>query len=168
MERINTQYIKISRISLYSQIIKGGNEDNKLKKRYFEKIVKTLLEHEKKGSEFVEYIYLPVDSPTIKTLFDLSQIPITRESIVNVILQATIDNNFEKVKELRPFLLKQETLPSELGSLLEYVLENNISINEYLNGEWSKIIYNEEENKFEKEFIYGNKNIKSKNLDLNK
>ena len=166
MERINKQYIKISRISIFSQQIIADEESNKLKKGYFEKITRVLLDYNKKERKFVKEIYIPVDSPTIKTLFNLSQIPITRESIVNATLQASLDNDFEKIKELQPFLLKSEILPSELGSLLEYVLENNISINEYLNGEWSKIIYNEEENKFEKKCIHGNKSGKAKNLEL--
>ena len=166
MERINKQYIKISRLAIYAQQIKAGDEGNELKKIYFNKIIKTLLDYEKKGGAFVEEIYVPANNPKIKTLFDLSQIPITKESIVNVTIQAALNNDFEKIKELQPFLLKSEILPSELGSLLEYVLENNISINEYLNGEWSKIIYNEEENKFEKKCIHGNKSGKAKNLEL--
>ena len=57
MERINKQYIKISRLAIFSQQIKAGDEGNKLKKIYFEKIVRTLYDYDKKEGEFVKEIW---------------------------------------------------------------------------------------------------------------
>ena len=69
-------------------------------------------------------------------------------------------NETHMALKLQPYLQKNKIFINELGDMLDYVLDHNIDINEYFNGEQAKIIYNEQENNFEKGYIYNNEELK--------
>ena len=73
-----------------------------------------------------------------------------------------LNNDIDIAIKLKPYIYKKSVLPTELGDMLDYVLEHNIDICEYLNGENLRIIYNDKLNKFEKGYIYNNSQSEKK------
>jgi cobalamin biosynthesis Co2+ chelatase CbiK len=112
--------------------------------------------HIMNGTEYHFKIKDTVD----KYIDKFENIPITRQTIINAMLLSILNDEIDMSIKLKQFLSKDQILPNELGDLLDYVLEHNVSVTEYFKGEEPKLIYNEEKNKLEIGYINDNENIK--------
>lgn len=84
----------------------------------------------------------------------MNQIPLTRNSIFNATLFAINENNLDVAEKLKEYFSKDKIYKEEMSDLFSYVLEHNIDMNEYFNGERQKLIYTDSDCKLEKGYIY--------------
>lgn len=162
MELVNNKYIEIDRFDIFGGQVEASDQGDKAKMRYFDKLIRTLLDYEKQKKKFIMSIYIDKDSDYAKKYVNFNNITIRRQAIINAILLAMLNNDIDIAIKLKTYIYKKSVLPTELGDMLDYVLEHNIDICEYLNGENLRIIYNDKLNKFEKGYIYNNSQSEKK------
>lgn len=161
MEIINKRYIKVDRLDIYGQLLEASDENNKSIEKYNNKFIKNLLNYDQGKRLKSSVIYIDKDSDYFKkNNIRFENIPITRQTIINAMFLSMINEEIDMSIKLKQFLSKDKILPNELGDLLDYVLENNVSVAEYFEGEERKLIYNEEKNELEIGYINNNENIK--------
>lgn len=167
MELVNKKYVKLSRFDVFKEQITALESKDKSKQIYFQKLGQVLMDYEKDNKIHVKDIYISRDSFYVQKNLNSERAFITRNSLINALLIAMINNENDIAIKLSNFLSKTKILSTELGDLLNFILDNNIDINEYYWGEEDKIIYNDVENKIEEGHIYTNENKgKIKNLEL--
>lgn len=152
MELVNKKYIKLDKFDVYGRLVKSTG-----KEEYSANLIRLMFDFEKEKKYFIREFYLDKNSKKINKLIDVNNLPIKRDIIRNAIIFAILSNNFDIAEKLKKFLFEIQVYPYELGDLLDYVLENSIDINEYYNGEMTKIIYNENLNEIEQGYIYQEK-----------
>ena len=160
MELVNKKYIKIDRFDIFGEQLKATEQNDKQKSIYFGKLIRSLLDYEKEEKKFIKSIYINNESNFVKKHVNFDEVIIKRQTIINAILLLMIKNETDIALKLKTFLHKDKIFISELGDMLHYVLDHNVDINEYFNGEQAKIIYNEQTNSFEKGYIYSNEELK--------
>jgi len=160
MELINNEYIKLDKLDIFGGQIEALEESDKQKGEYYSKLISSLLDYEKQKKKFIKSIYIDKESTFVKKFINLDDLTITRQTIINALLLSMMKNETHMILKLQPYLQKNKIFINELGDMLDYVLDHNIDINEYFNGEQAKIIYNEQENNFEKGYIYNNEELK--------
>lgn len=63
--------------------------------------------------------------------------------ILNAILYAAYNMDIEMLQKLTVIpIQKQQLSQDELGDNLDYILNHSINLNEYINGEKDRIVYN--------------------------
>ena len=154
MELVNKQYIKLGEFSLFVEIANASIERNIEKLDFFGKLINTITKHEREKCAMIEDVYISISELCNPKIFDLTQIPISRQTILNASLIALYNDELEIAQKLSTFFSKNEVLANELGKLLDYVLEHSMSIDEYFMGENIQYVYNEREDKVEKRNIY--------------
>lgn len=166
MELITSKYIKMSKFDLFTQIVAAQDEKKYKKLKFFRKLVNSVMEYEReKKRTVIDYIYVSVDCLKDFGILDVSNLPISRQSVLNAILFATFAGDIEMVQKLSAFMNKTQNDPLELGDILSYVLKHSMDINEYMSIEQERYIYNVDSNKIEKGKIYSlDEEIKVKRL----
>ena len=155
MEIINKRYIKLDKFDIYGRIVKSTNNDE-----YSSNLLKLMFDYEKNEKCFIREIYLSRDSKKLGRVIDLNNLPIKRNTIKNAIVFAALSDDIEMLKRLNKYIYKNEVYPFEIeDDLLNYILENSIDINEYLEREYTRIIYDEKLNKLEEGYIYQEKEL---------
>lgn len=164
MELANNQYIKLNKFDIIKEILKATDEEDNSKTIFFQNLLRTVMDYEKKNKLHIECFYIGINELQNQEFFKISEIPITRQTLLNAILIAIFNNDIDIAQKITSFIIKKELLPSELGDLLDYILNNSIDMKEYIDGEKERFIYNVQENKIEKEYIF--QSPKSKKLEL--
>lgn len=130
---------------------------------FWQKMLSVVSENDK--TNYGKDIYISINNLIDPTIFDISKLEIERESILNASLIALYNNELEIARNLSFFFKDISYTTEELGDLADYVLENSMSIQEYLSGNSLKYIYKENKNEIEPGYIFdGDKTThKSKN-----
>lgn len=151
MERINNNYIKVTKPDIFLQIAKESDSNNSSKLAYFEDLITTILEYEKENNDHIYDIFLPISD---FNEIDLLYIPIKRQTIINAYLFANMNNELALSIKLKGLIAKKELNLKELGNLEIYILNHSMDLNEYIDGEAIRTIYNSKENKLENGYIF--------------
>lgn len=162
MEIVNSEYIKFYRFDLFHEIVKADFETNKRTKKFFENVVKSVLQYdrEQKGN-LVDIIYIKIDSLKDYGIINLSNVPISRQCLLNAMLYAVYSGDIVKLQVLSVLMEMEEIMPNQLGDMLSYVLEHSMDFNERMDGECERYIYFVKTKRIEKGYIYSDgKDIK--------
>lgn len=151
MELINNNFIKLSKFDILLEI---QNSENIVKLNFFQRLLHVILEYERVQKEFVDFVYISIKDLSSLNIFNLNQIPLTRNSIFNATLFAINENNLDVAQKLKEYFSKEKIYKEEMPELFSYVLEHNIDMNEYFSGERQKLIYSDSDCKLEKGYIY--------------
>ena len=116
--------------------------------------MRVFFDYELEKKKHISYIYISTDNSYIKKFLEKSEIFISRQTVLNALIFATVNNDIDIVQKLSLIISKKEFLPSELGDLLEYVLTHSMDINEYFDGEKQRFIYNDTENRLEEGYVF--------------
>ncbi|MBE6152484.1 MAG: hypothetical protein E7165_04155 [Firmicutes bacterium] len=154
MELINNNYVKFSKFDLCYQQVKESETGDENREIYFNKIMRVFFDYEREKKHHISYIYISTDNSYIKELLEKSEIFISRQTVLNALMFATVNNDIDIAQKLSLIISKKEFLPSELGNLLEYVLTHSMDINEYFDGEEQRFIYNDIENRLEEGYVF--------------
>lgn len=167
MNLINKEYIKIDHLDIFEETLKASDEENKEKLIFFQKLLHTITDYKKKNKHHIGIVYIKISELKNPKILNISEIPIERQTILNAILYATFNNDIDMIKRLiSKTIMKNEVLPSELeDTILDYILDHSIDMNEYLTDEKERLIYSDKSNQLEKGYIYRIKE-KSKKLIL--
>ena len=154
MELVNNKYVKKTKHDIFLQMVNAGSSEedyDEEKVRFFQNLLNVAMSYENsfKHSAPIDYFYVSTD------YIDKNDTTISRQIIINAIVYATIHQDFRMIKKLIPYLYSEKYIYSPNDQLLEYILENGMDIDEYIDGEKTKLIYNPSINEFEKGFIYG-------------
>lgn len=160
MELINNKYIKINRNDIFLGQAKALNANNKVILKYYENLTKVLIDYEKETKEFVKEIYISKESKYICHFLLDFNISINRQSVLNALIFATLSNEVDITRKLSEIILNRDKDFEKSEKLLNYILNHSMDINEYIDGESERLIYNDVNNKFEKRLIYENNNLK--------
>ena len=138
----------------YSKNRNETDEKNNDKIVFFQKLLETVIEYEKKRKVHINNIYISIDSLNNPWIFKISELPIKRQTLLNATLFAVYNGDMDIVKKMTSFFLENEMSTNELGGLVDYVLEHSMDMNEFIVGEKERIIYKEKESKLEKGYIF--------------
>lgn len=125
-------------ISFYDTFIEEAAADsrgNKKQANFFRELRKEIEDsREGKLASPDEYVYIDITEPSFQKLgFDVSKMEVTRETILNAFVIAAYSDNYIMVGKIKPYLGKDRYLYGELPvDVREYILDNGISIEEYL------------------------------------
>ena len=150
MHLVNKNYIKITG-GIYGIYIELASSKGRTAK-FWQKMLNIASESDK--TNYGKDIYISINNLIDPTIFDISKLGIERESILNASLIALYNNELEIARNLSFFFKDIFYTAEELGDLADYVLENSMSIEEYLCGNSSKYIYKENKNKIELGYIF--------------
>ncbi|MBQ3021277.1 MAG: hypothetical protein IJD92_03535 [Bacilli bacterium] len=166
MELINNEYIKVSKSDLYIEQIKAESEKDNKRLNYCFNLLKTLSEYESKNKTYINYVYVNRNSEHVQEFYKNINFTLSRESILNALTFATLEKDYDMSSKLGDLLLKKwyYNAPEEL---LNYIMNHNMDINEYLDGEKEKFIYNDTLNIIEKGYIFKNNNNLNKTYKKN-
>lgn len=168
MELINNKYVKFSKLDLCYQQVKASELGDESIEIYFNNIMRVFLDYERERKKRISYIYISKDNFYIQKLLKQSEIIIPRQTTLNALVFATINNDIDIAKKLSLIIFNKQFLPGELGDLLDYVLTHGIDINEYYDSEKPRIIYNEIDNSLEEGYVFETRQKENvKQLKLN-
>ena len=163
MYLVNKNYIKIDMLDIFSAL---ANEKNEEMIKFFQKIQGLVFDNKnpdyRNGSYHKEGIYISIKDLINQNMFDISKLEIKRESIINASIIALYNDELETAQKLSFFFEKNSYTKQELGDLVDYVLENSMSILEYLYGISECFIYNEKKNNIETGYINEDDKIEHK------
>lgn len=151
MKLINKKYVELDSSDIFVQIVNAGGcdeiqDENKIK--YFKNLLSIVMKHKKVTKRPINKFYLKVSE------IDINDADISRDTIINALVYASITKDFQMVKEITPYLYAKSYKYSENNEILEYILEHAIPYNELIDGEEEQLIFNSETNSFEYGYIY--------------
>lgn len=149
MELINKEYIKIDKSDLFLEQVRASSNGNKFNLKFFQDLTRTIYDYEKKNHRTINELYIKTDSPCYKELSKTIQFTIKRQTIINAMIFAIMNNQTNIALQLKEYIKQNEIVPNQLGNLSDYVLINSKNINEVFNGEKDKFIYNDTKNEIE-------------------
>ena len=161
MELINNHYIKTDEFDIFVEIVKASESGNVYKQKYFQNLIKNILEYEKKSKNYISEIFLPKNDFTKEEILN---VPIKRQTILNAYVFASISGEITLSSEISKFLSKKEILSNELDNISDYILEHSINIDEYFDGESIRFIYNSQENRIKNGYIFNHEKQKTRRL----
>lgn len=167
MKLVNHNFIQLDKMDIFHEFVKSPKLKVDSKKlEFFQKVFDTLSDYEREYRETINTLYISIDNLTDTTIIKVSALPIERQRLLNATLFAIYNKDFEIVSNLTSFFIKKEVLPSELGNVLDYVLDHSLDMNEYLEVEREKFIYFEDDNKIERGYLFTDKDRMVKKLEL--
>lgn len=163
MYLVNKNYIKIDTLDIFSALANG--KDKKMIK-FFQKIQGLVFDNKNPNYRYGAYdregIYISIKDLINKNIFDISKLEIKSESIMNASMIALYNDDLETAQKLSFYFEKPSYAKEELGELADYVLENSMSISEYLYGISECFIYKEKKNVIETGYIFDESIIEHK------
>lgn len=147
MKLVSRDCIEMSWCDVLSQIFKAAEENNKKRLTYFGGLHQMLLYSSKKFGKG-KNIYLDINVPSFQSLgFNISEMEITRETILNSFVIASYEENYIMGEKIKPYLEKNSYLYGEIEKdVREYILDNSTSIEEYLGVQDEMTIFDGEDN----------------------
>ena len=94
------------------------------------------------------YFYVSVDD------LDISDAEVTRQTIINALVYASITKDFHMVKEITPYLYCKRYKVVEGNDDLDYILEHGMDTDTFIDGEEEKLIYHPETESLEYGYIH--------------
>lgn len=162
MELVNKNYVKMTEFNIFHEMIKASDKKDEEKYEFLQKLLQVVMKFKNNGRRHVEEFYVDIK------YFPNETFEITRNTIMNALAYATINGDFDMIKEFPVLLYKdfhtipanyEETYAENTKETLGYILNHSISIEEYLDGEKERFVFNPETNSIEKDYIY-NHNVK--------
>ena len=153
MELVNKKYVKMHKFDIFTEMVKvGATEEKQDEERvsFFQKMLNVVMEYERntKPRTYVEEFYVSVDD------LDISDAEITRDTIINAIVYASITKDFHMVKELTPYLYCKRYKVVVGNDDLDYILEHGMDADTFIDGEEEKLIYHPETESLEYGYIH--------------
>ena len=161
MEIINKEYVKIDKCDLFIEQVRASTEDNKFNINFFQNLTRIIYDYEKKNHRSINELYIKTDSLCYKKLQKTIQFSIKRQTVINAIIFALLNNETNIALQLINHIKQDKIFPSQLDNLLDYVFINGMNTNDFFNGEKDKFIYNDTKNEIEIGKIYNVTTIKS-------
>jgi len=158
MEIINKEYVKIDKRDLFIEQVRASSDDNKFNLNFFQNLTRIIYDYERENHRTINELYIKTNSLCYKELSKTIQFPIERQTIINAIVFAIINNEINIALQLKKYIKQNRIFPSQLEKLLDYVLINGINTNEFFNGEKDKFIYNDTKNEIETGKIFDTNN----------
>lgn len=153
MELVNKKYVKMHKFDIFTEMVKvGATEEKQDEERvsFFQKMLNVVMEYERntKPRTYVEEFYVSVDD------LDISDAEITRDTIINALVYASITKDFHMVKEITPYLYCKRYKVVEGNDDLDYILEHGMDTDTFIDGEEEKLIYHPETESLEYGYIH--------------
>lgn len=153
MELVNKKYIKMHKFDIFHQMVKSGATEEQYdeeKVAFYQNILSVVMDYEnsQKYRTTLEDFYICVDD------VDISDIEISRQTIINALVHAGINYDFDMVKRLTPYLYEKSYVADLNNDILAYALEYGMNTHEYIDGEKERLIFNFNTNSLEKGFIF--------------
>lgn len=140
MELVNKKYVKMHKYDIFTEMVKAGateKEQDDEKVAFFQKMLNTVMDYERnsKHRTFVEEFYVSVD------YIDIEDADVTRQTIINALVYASITKDFRMVKEITPYLYRKRYKVIHGNDVLDYILEHGMDTDTLIDGEEEKLIY---------------------------
>lgn len=151
MELINKKYVKMHKFNIFHEMVKAGateKEQDDKKVEYLQNLLSTVMTYEKETHHHIEDFYIPVKD------IDIKDAEVTRETIINALVYASITKDFKMIKEITPYLYAKRYKICVGNEILDYILEHAMTPEEFIDGETEKLIYNSQKHTFEYGYIY--------------
>ena len=161
MHLVNEHYIKLdSKFDIFAEIVKANDSNDERKLEFFQKLLNIIFDNKNKNCD--DGIYISIDNLCVPSIFDLSKLQVTRETICNASLIALYNGDLTVARNLSFFFKKSSCTKGDLGYLSTYVLENGMSIDEYFQDPMKEYIYNENKESIELGYIFKTNKTKYK------
>ncbi len=138
MEFINKFYVKVDKQDLINYV-----NDKIYDSSLVLEMLDSINEYEKNTGDDVSSFYLSVISKYYRSLSNYFSIPIKRDILINAYMQSLILEKNMEMSSLSEFIINKELNFKENCNLFNYVLEHSMDIDEFLNGQKEKLIFNE-------------------------
>lgn len=153
MELVNKKYVKMHKFDIFTEMVKvGATEEKQDEERvsFFQKMLNVVMEYERntKPRTYVEEFYVSVDD------LDISDADVTRQTIINALVYASITKDFHMVKEITPYLYCKRYKVVVGNDVLDYILEHGMDTDTFIDGEEEKLIYHPETESLEYGYIH--------------
>ena len=153
MELVNKKYVKMYKFDIFTEMGKVGateKEQDDEKVAFFQKMLNTVMDYERnsKHRTFVEEFYVSVD------YIDIEDADVTRQTIINALVYASITKDFRMVKEITPYLYCKRYKVVHGNDVLDYILEHGMDTDTLIDGEEEKLIYHPNTESLEYGYIH--------------
>ena len=153
MELVNKKYVKMNKSDIFLQLVRAGATEevqNIEKVNFVQNLLNVVMDYERSGKYriYLSDFYLKIDD------IDIKDTEITRDTIVNALVYASITSDYSMVEKIKPYLYKKSYVVSIGNDILDYILEHGIGIDELIDGENEKLIFNSNTNSLEPGFIF--------------
>ena len=153
MELVNKKYVKMHKFDIFTEMVKvGATEEKQDEERvsFFQKMLNVVMDYERntKPRTYVEEFYVSVDD------LDISDADVTRQTIINALVYASITKDFHMVKEITPYLYCKRYKVVVGNDVLDYILEHGMDTDTFIDGEEEKLIYHPETESLEYGYIH--------------
>jgi hypothetical protein len=149
MEMINKFYYRVSKEDLLPCL------DSKI---YRSKYIRELLEYidiyEKENNSSLGSFYIHTCSNYHKELLNFYFYPLKQETLVNAYIQSLLLGKEEMAEKISLYMTGKEFAQCDFDcGLFNYILEHSMDIDEFLNGEKEKLIFDEHSHQFVMDYI---------------
>lgn len=153
MELVNKKYVKMYKFDIFHEMVKAGATEETYdedKVNFYQNVLHAVMNFEssRKHKTPIDEFYISVDD------IDIKDAEVTRQTIVNALVYASMTNDFDMVEKIKPYLYKSKYIVSVGNEILDYILEHSMSADELIDGEKEKLIFNSNTNSLELGFIY--------------
>ena len=153
MELVNKKYVKMNKSDIFLQLVRAGATEevqNIEKVNFFQNLLNVVMDYERSGKYriYLSDFYLKIDD------IDIKDTEITRDTIVNALVYASITSDYSMVEKIKPYLYKKSYVVSIGNEILDYILEHGISPEEFIDGESERLIYNSQTGTLEYGYIH--------------
>ena len=121
MEIINKEYVKIDKSDLFIEQVRASSDDNKFNLNFFQNLTRIIYDYERENHRTINELYIKTNSLCYKELSKTIQFPIERQTIINAIVFAIINNEINIALQLKKYIKQNRIFPSQLEKLLDYV-----------------------------------------------
>lgn len=153
MKLVSKNYVEMTKFDIFHQMVKAGDSEenyDEVKVNYFQNMLRVVMDHENatRHKTHVDYFYVPVDN------IDLSNIGISRKLLLNALIYASVNSEYDMIKKIKPYLFLDKVDFSFDNDVINYALENGLPFEEYIDGEKERLIFNKDLNCLEYGYVY--------------
>ena len=153
MELVNKKYVKMHKFDIFTEMVNAGateKEQDDEKVAFFQKMLNVVMEYERSINHRtpIEEFYVSVDD------IDIEDADVTRQTIINALVYASITKDFHMVKEITPYLYCKRYKVVVGNDVLDYILEHGMDTDTFIDGEEEKLIYHPNSETLEYGYIH--------------
>ena len=134
MRLVSRGCVRIRFTDTFAEEMAAYRRGNKSQATYFNELRLKMMNSRESKFDPYEDVYIDITEPNFQELgFNVLEMEVASETILNTFVIAAYEGNYMMVEKIKPYLKKYCYLYGELPEeVREYVLDNSISIGEYL------------------------------------
>ena len=145
MKLVSRDCVRIRFTDTFVEEMAAYGRGNQRQANYFNELRLKMMNSRESKFDPYEDVYIDITEPNFQELgFNVLEMEVASETILNAFVIASYEGNYMMVEKIKPYLKKYSCLYGEIDAdVREYILDNGISICEYLRNQEENVYASE-------------------------